>query len=538
MNTKPISVLLIEDNPGDARLILELLQRAAPAQFELVHVERLAVGLRHLVEETFDVLLLDLGLADSQGLDTLAKIHTQVPHVPTVLLTGLDDEAVALEAVRKGAQDYLIKGQVDGNLLPRAICYAIERHRAEAALRKRNRELALLNRLGRELSATIDFHHLIEQLLNAAMATISADGASVWLWDDDQEDSLVCQAIFPLDQEHSPLGLRLPGGEGIAGWVAQQGASAIVLNVGDDPRFFSGSDAQTGFRTFSALAVPLRARDKVIGVLEIVNKRDGDFDEDDRVLLETLAVSAATAIENARLVEALRHNAAELEARNQELDAFAHTVAHDLKSPLANMVSFCEAMTDYVVAPEGELTLYLNLIGRNGRKLSNIVDELLLLASVHRMPEVALKPLDMAGIVAEARQRLVHMTEEYGAEIISCDEWPAAVGYGPWVEEVWVNYLSNAIKYGGQPPCIQFGATIQSDGKVRFWLRDNGRGLTPEEQDRLFTPFERLDRVRAKGHGLGLSIVRHIVEKLGGQVTVESQIGHGSVFGFTLPGAE
>jgi signal transduction histidine kinase len=202
------------------------------------------------------------------------------------------------------------------------------------------------------------------------------------------------------------------------------------------------------------------------------------------------------------------------------------------------MVSFCEAMTDYVVAQEGELALYLNLIGRNGRKLSNIVDELLLLASVHRMPEVDLKPLDMADIVAEAQQRLVHLIEEHGVQINSCDEWPAAVGYGPWVEEVWVNYLSNAIKYGGQPPCVEFGATVQSDGQVCFWLRDNGRGLTSEEQGRLFTPFERLDRVRAKGHGLGLSIVRHIVEKLGGHVTVESQIGHGSVFGFTLPGVE
>ena len=538
MNTKPINVLLIEDNPADARLILELLQAAAPARFELVHVERLADGLRHLAEETFDVLLLDLGLSDSQGLDTLTKIHTKVPHVPTVLLTGLDDEATALEAMRKGAQDYLIKGQVDGNLLTRAMRYAIERHRAEAALRQRNRELALLNQVGQELSATIDLQHLIERLLHAAMEVISVHSASVWLCDDEREGSLVCQGVFPPDLPHSPLGLRLPGGKGIAGWVAQQDERAIVPNVGDDPRFFPGSDARTGFRTFSALAVPLRARDKVIGVLELVNKRDGDFDEDDRILLETLAASAATAIENARLVEALRQNAAELEARNRDLDAFAHTVAHDLKSPLATIVSFCEALTDFVVAPEEELASYLNLIGRNGRKLSNIVDELLLLASVHRMPEVELKPLDMARIVGEAQQRLVHVIEEHGVKIISCDTWPMALGYAPWVEELWVNYLSNAIKYGGQPPCVQFGATIQTDGKVRFWLRDNGRGLTPEELERLFTPFERLDRVRAKGHGLGLSIVRHIAERLGGQVTVESQIGHGSVFGFTLPGVE
>ena len=95
--------------------------------------------------------------------------------------------------------------------------------------------------------------------------------------------------------------------------------------------------------------------------------------------------------------------------------------------------------------------------------------------------------------------------------------------------------MSNALKYGGQPPRVELGATEQEDGTVRFWVRDNGHGLTPEEQARLFTPFTRLDQVSAKGHGLGLSIVRRIVEKMGGQVGVESQVGQGSTFVFTLP---
>jgi len=113
--------------------------------------------------------------------------------------------------------------------------------------------------------------------------------------------------------------------------------------------------------------------------------------------------------------------------------------------------------------------------------------------------------------------------------------WPIALGHAPWIEEVWVNYLSNAIKYGGWPPRVELGAMEQGDGIVRFWVRDNGSGLTLEEQTRLFTPLTRLDRVRAKGHGLGLSIVRRIVERLGGQTGVESEVGQGSVFFFTLP---
>jgi two-component system sensor histidine kinase/response regulator len=146
-------------------------------------------------------------------------------------------------------------------------------------------------------------------------------------------------------------------------------------------------------------------------------------------------------------------------------------------------------------------------------------------------------PLDIGCIVDEARQRLAHMIAESKAEIILPQDWPLASGYAPWVEEVWANYLSNALKYGGRPPRIELGATEQSDGWVRFWVRDNGPGLTPEQQARLFAPFTRLDRVRAQGHGLGLSIVRRIVEKLGGSVGVESSgvPGQGSVFYFTLP---
>jgi len=100
---------------------------------------------------------------------------------------------------------------------------------------------------------------------------------------------------------------------------------------------------------------------------------------------------------------------------------------------------------------------------------------------------------------------------------------------------VWVNYLSNAHKYGGRPPHIELSAETQTDGTVRFAVRDSGPGIALEDQARLFKPFARLDQVRAKGHGLGLSIVRRIVEKLGGQVGVESQLGYGSTFYFTLP---
>jgi two-component system, sensor histidine kinase and response regulator len=108
---------------------------------------------------------------------------------------------------------------------------------------------------------------------------------------------------------------------------------------------------------------------------------------------------------------------------------------------------------------------------------------------------------------------------------------------------VWVNYLSNAMKYGGRPPCLELGGELLpnvagsdiTSRLARFWVRDNGRGLTLQERARLFTPFERLSQANIGGHGLGLSIVKRIAEKLGGTVSVESEVGQGSTFYFTLP---
>jgi len=166
---------------------------------------------------------------------------------------------------------------------------------------------------------------------------------------------------------------------------------------------------------------------------------------------------------------------------------------------------------------------------------------------VRKMASVEVHPLNMEDILNQVYRRLSHVIEEYQAEIALPEAWPGALGYGPWVEEVWVNYLSNALKYGGRPPRVELGADRgqieeQHDiAMVRFWVRDNGAALAPEEQAQLFTPFTRLGpkngAAYVEGHGVGLSIVQQIVEKLGGQVGVESQEGQGNTFIFTLPSA-
>jgi signal transduction histidine kinase len=130
-----------------------------------------------------------------------------------------------------------------------------------------------------------------------------------------------------------------------------------------------------------------------------------------------------------------------------------------------------------------------------------------------RKAEVGALPLDMAKIVSEAQLRLADLVEQSqaGIKLPDASAWPIALGYAPWVEEVWVNYLNNALKYGGQPPRVELGATAQPDGMVRFWVCDNGPGLASEDQARLFIPFTRLNQVRAKAAVRGTVRVRRIV---------------------------
>jgi two-component system, sensor histidine kinase and response regulator len=231
----------------------------------------------------------------------------------------------------------------------------------------------------------------------------------------------------------------------------------------------------------------------------------------------------------------LRQKTADLQARNQELEAYAHMVAHDLKDPLAVLVVTSDLIHDIPDLTRQELEESVQQIRTTAYEMNAIINNLLFFAEVGRA-EVPLEPVEMARVVSNVRVRLSIMIKERQARIDLPETWPAALGYAPWLEEVWANYFSNALKHAGQPPVIEVGASIQPDGMVRFCMRDNGPGIPLDELDHLFTPFDRIDRICKPGHGLGLSIVRQIVEKLGGQVGVESEWGRGSLFFFTLPG--
>ncbi len=235
----------------------------------------------------------------------------------------------------------------------------------------------------------------------------------------------------------------------------------------------------------------------------------------------------------------LRKQRLQLQKRNQELDAFGHTVAHDLKNPLSAIINiaglFLEKYSVNTPLDDKGITK-LQFVEKAAQQAINTINALLTLSQVSRYQNIAIEPLDMSMIVEQVvQEHLSHQVDEYQAEIEWPENWPIALGYAPWIKEIWVNYLTNGLKYGGQPPSMTLGADILGDEMVRFWVRDNGKGLTEKEMAQLFTPFTRLHKQRAEGHGLGLSIVRQIIEHLDGQAGVESEVGQGSLFYFTLP---
>lgn len=427
--------------------------------------------------------------------------------------------------------------------------------KAQAETQRRLREQTVLREAITLISSTLDLSAVLRNIAEQMGRAVDATSAYICSWESDGETSTVlAEYIGPHacePEKKSDLD---------ASYVAEDSRFVEALSSGqpwldhvDDPDLPEAErDHLLEYGAQTVLYIPLHVRDQIIAYAELwESRRRRGFTPEEMALCQAIAQSAAIAIENARLYEqlqqelaereqaqaALSQHAAELQARNEELDAFAHTVAHDLKNPLNLMVGFAEVLhNEFSTLPEEELQHYLQIIAHSGQKMGKIIDELLLLAGVRQMAEIELEPLDMASIVAEAQARLFHMIEEHQTEIILPASWPIAMGYAPWIEEVWVNYLSNGIKYGGQPPHLRLGGKTMPDGTVCFWVEDNGPGLTPAEQSQLFTPFTQLGKIRASGHGLGLSIVQHIVKKLDGHVGVVSQVGGGSIFSFTLPG--
>ena len=230
----------------------------------------------------------------------------------------------------------------------------------------------------------------------------------------------------------------------------------------------------------------------------------------------------------------LQQQSAELAEQNVELNAYAHTVAHDLKHPLTSLIGFSSLLSQPDLGLQQEQKQhYIVLMKESALKMNDIINALLQLANVRSDSDIQISAVNMNNCATEAVKRLEHFASEHLAFLTMETELPTAYGHPQWLEEVWVNYISNAIKYGGPAPKIALGAE-QTGKMVKYWVRDQGPGVEPELRADLFKAFNRLDTLKADGHGLGLSIVKRIVTKLQGEVGYDYSAA-GSLFWFSLP---
>jgi len=415
----------------------------------------------------------------------------------------------------------------------------VERQRLEkqinSSLQRRARQVQTSTEIAQEIATTPALDELFRQVVNLVQAQFGYYHAHLYTLEG--EDLVMQEGTGDAGQRMKELNHRIPLNveRSLVAQAAREQKPVLISDVYQEPNWLPNPLLP---ETKSELAVPIKLGHDILGVLDVQNDAIGSLNHEDQLLLLGLCGQIAVAINNRRL-EANRKRAEEAQKKLiEELDAFAYTVGYNLRDPLGLIIGYTDLLKEQARLPE-ELQEYLNSIARNGAKMRNIINELEMLTGV-RKAKVELRPLNMARIVAEVQQRLAYLIQEYQAKIVVSEYWPTALGHKPWVEEVWANYLSNAIKYGGQPPQVRVGATAQSDGMMRFWVRDNGPGFTLDEQVQLFSDFLHPSQARITGFALGLSIVRRIVTKLGGQVWVESEgiPGRGSVFSFTLPGAQ
>ncbi len=493
-----------------------------------------------------DLLLMDINIRGEKDGITVAQEIRESFDVPIIYLTAFTDAATIERASYTEPFGYLIKPFQEQELYSN-VEMALYKHKAERRLRENERRLQITTERLHAL-------HTIEQSILGADSPGDISQSALH-----SIGSLVacqCALVMKMNAQNQTAEILATYAKNFT-----EMKSAVLLI--DDPNFINAMQsgeirvvsASDLFTTLTGLEhvltfdrsmrytnVPLRSEGELIGVLTLGSTPSQTYDASQMDIICELANSLALAIHHSRLHQELQIYASELSQRNKDLDAFAHTVAHDLKVPIGIITGYSALLLEEKdCVSSDDLAKYLNIIARTTDKMKDIINALLLLAEV-RKKDVRKVPLNMVDVVERAQHRLRFNIEENAAEVFSPAYWPRALGYAPWIEEVWVNFLDNAMKYGGNPPHIWLGADKVEDSatgaiQYRFWIKDNGDGIPPDNQAKLFTPFTRMDQVFVHGHGLGLSIVRSIMDKLGGAVGVESTgvVGQGCLFYFTLP---
>ena len=496
----PLAVLLVEDNPGDARLIQLMLREASETAVNLTRTDRLATGIEYLALGLTNAILLDLSLPDSQGLATFARLHEAAPDVPVVVLSGLADETVAVQAVAAGAQDYLVKGHVDGTVLLRALRYAVERQRAEVERR------TLLAR---------------EQAARAEAERLASERAAIL--------GQIADAVLIVDPE---------------GYVTF--ANVAAYRIFDQPTLSFAPGRLVPWPLHDSRGTPLAPDEHPLVCAAL--RGEASIDRDWTVPRNggtTVVQGSAVPVladDGRRLgaVLTLRDVTAQRDLERQKEEFFANA-SHDLRTPLMAIKS----AIGVVLANEPAGTsapirrMFTNIDGA-ADEMARMVEDLLELARL-RAGRALFTPLlrDLRDVATQAAQTIEPLVagREQQLTLTLPDEPVWALVDAPRLERAVQNLLGNAQKYGHDGGTIAL--TLQrSGGEAILTVADDGPGIAPEDHERIFERYYRpthRDGRRYPGSGLGLPIVKALTELHGGRIWIASTPGEGATFSIALP---
>jgi len=403
-----------------------------------------------------------------------------------------------------------------------------------------------LRNLSTSLHSTLDIDSILDNVVRESLALVGAENGLVAL----------CCAEGISSYRYFSRGRLLPAGHDwapgaeVPGRVIFMAQPYLSNDVQHDPQIDPDLAAAYGVR--SALSTPIFDSDgKMIGYLELQNKTDpAGFLSFDLEQLTTVSQIAAQAIKNALAYQNIARDAVELERRvtertaqlqeiNQELDSFAYTVSHDLRAPLRAIQGFAEILLDNKdLADDPERGEFLGRIVQAARNMDQMIQDILAYSRLSRQ-ELLSHSVDLDQAVREAAGLLKLAQEGGDFQMETADHLPPVRGDHAVLVQVILNLLSNAVKYvaPGVTPKLQVWAEEHTDGKVRLFIQDNGIGIAPEDQGRIFQVFERLHGIETyKGTGIGLAIARKAVTRLGGRIGVVSRLGEGSRFWIELSG--
>ena len=417
--------------------------------------------------------------------------------------------------------------------------------RAQQDLALRMREITAVHDVCRRVNEELTMDQTAAAGLDGVFAAVNPDLSLLFLRNGSDLILRKARGRTPRHKhEETPIHVV---GECLCGLAASENKPMYALNIYEDPRCIWNECKKSGMRSFAAL--PLRVGEEVIGVLGLASEAERDF-ERQAAFLETIANEIALGTHNALLFERIRNHEAELEreverrtaelrSANEELEAFAYSVSHDLRAPVRHIDGFARMMLDQErqgISSEG-LRL-LEVIRNSAQRMGILIDDLLLLSRIGRKA-LEKRKVDCTALVREVWRETAASDEKTQAKF-DLEPLPEAYADFKLVRQVWANLLGNAIKYSSTRPDPEIVVdSYVSEGNMWYRVRDNGVGFDPRYANKLFTVFQRLHREdEFPGTGVGLAIAARIVQKHGGQIRAFGQLGQGATFEFTLGGGD